>query len=42
MKSKSVDQEIGEVNDGGNNSNINLTTIATVKIANNNEQIWQY
>ena len=42
MKNKRVDQEIDEANDGGNNSNTNLTTIATVKIANNNEQIWQY
>ena len=39
MKSKSVDLEINEANDGYNNSNINLITIATVEIQNNNEQI---
>ena len=39
MKSKSVDLEINEANDRYNNININLITIATVEIQNNNEQI---
>ena len=39
MKSKSVALEINEANDRYNNSNINLITIATVEIQNNNEQI---
>ena len=39
MKSKSVDLEINKANDRYNNSNINLITIATVEIQNNNEQI---
>ena len=39
MKSKSVDLEITEVSDRDNNNNVNLTTIATVKIENNKEQI---
>ena len=39
MKSKSVDLEMNEANDRYNNSNINLITIATVEIQNNNEQI---
>ena len=33
MKSKSVVLEMNEANDGDNNSNVNLTTIAAVKIA---------
>ena len=39
MENKSVDLEINEANDGNDNSNVNLITIATVKIENNNEQI---
>ena len=39
MKSKSVDLETNEANDGCNNSNTNLITKATVKIQNNSEQI---
>ena len=39
MKSKSVDQEFNEANDGDNNSNVNLKTIVKVKIGNNNEQM---
>ena len=39
MKSKSVDLEINKANDKGNNSNVNLITIAVVKIKNNNEQM---
>ena len=39
MKSQRVDLEINAANDRYNNSNINLKTIATVKIQNNNEQI---
>ena len=38
MKSKSLDLEMKEANDRENNSNVNLITIATVKIENNNEQ----
>ena len=36
MKSKSVDLEINEANDGDNNSNVSWITIATVKIENYN------
>ena len=39
MKSKSVNQEFNEANDGDNNSNVNLKTIVKVKIGNNNEQM---
>ena len=39
MKSKRVDLEINEASDIHNKSNINLITIATVKIQNNNGQI---
>ena len=39
MKSKRVDLEINKANDRYNNININLITIATVEIQNNNEQI---
>ena len=39
LKSKSVDLEINEANDRDNNTNVNLTTIVTVKIENNSEQI---
>ena len=39
MKSKSVDLEINEANDGDSEINVNLITIATVKIENNNKQI---
>ena len=39
MKSKTADLEINEANDRGNNSKVNLITIAAVKIKNNNEQI---
>ena len=39
MKSISVDLEIKEANDRDNNSNVNLITIAAMKINDNNEQI---
>ena len=39
MKWKSADLEINEANDSDINSNINLITIAAVKIKNNNEEI---
>ena len=39
MKSKSVDLEINKANNRDNNSNVNLITIAAVKIKNNNEEI---
>ena len=39
MESKSVDLEISEANGSDINSNVNLITIATVKIKNNNGQI---
>ena len=39
MRSKIVDSEINEANDGDNNSNVNLIIIATVKTENNNKQI---
>ena len=38
MKSQSVDSKINKAN-YADNSNVNLITIATVKIGNNNEQI---
>ena len=38
MESKSLDLEMKEASDRENNSNVNLITIATVKIENNNEQ----
>ena len=39
MKSISVDLEINKANNRDNNSNVNLITIAAVKIKNNNEEI---
>ena len=39
MKSKIVDLESNEANARDNNSNVNLITIAAMKIKNNNEQI---
>ena len=36
IKSKNVDQEINEANDGDSNGNVNLITIATKKIGNYN------
>ena len=39
MKSKGVDLEINKANDRDNNSNVNLITIAAVKIKNNKEEI---
>ena len=39
MKCKSADLEINKANDSDINSNINLITIAAVKIKNNNEEI---
>ena len=36
-----IDWEINEANDGDSNSNVNLITIATVKIVDINEQVWQ-
>ena len=39
MKSKSVDLEINKANNRDNNSNVNLITLAAVKIKNNNEEI---
>ena len=39
MKCKSADLEINEANDSDINGNINLITIAAVKIKNNNEEI---
>ena len=39
MKSKRVDLEINQTNDGENNSNVNLIILAAVKIENNNEQM---
>ena len=39
MKSKRVDLEINQTNDGYNNSNVNLIILAAVKIENNNEQM---
>ena len=39
MNSKSLDLEIDEANDSDINSNVNLITIAAMKIKNNNEQI---
>ena len=39
MKSKGVDLEINKANNRDNNSNVNLITIAAVKIKNNKEEI---
>ena len=39
IKSANVNLEINEANYRDNNSNVNLITIAAVKIKNNNEQI---
>ena len=39
MRSKIFYLVIIEVNDGDNNSNVNLINIATVKIRNTNKQI---
>ena len=39
MKSKSVDLEINEANDGNSEINVNMITVTTVKIENNNKQI---
>ena len=39
MESKSVDLEINEANGSDINGNVNLITIAAVKIKNNNKQI---
>ena len=39
MKSKRVDLEINQTNDGENNINVNLIILAAVKIENNNEQM---
>ena len=39
IESKSVELEVNKANDSDINSNVNLITIAAVKIKNNNEQI---
>ena len=39
MNSKSLDLEINEANVSDINSNVNLITVAAVKIKNNKEQI---
>ena len=36
---KTVDFENNEANNRNNNSNVNLITMATVKVENNNKQI---
>ena len=38
-ENKSVDFENNEANNRNNNSNVNLITMATVKVENNNKQI---